>query len=276
MKKYNKTFSVLSVMAIISFIIVGCKKEDAKELQNATLSDTTITLDSLQDNYNGDNIYKGTNDRGIYKPLKPVADYPMCIKVLFSDPEYDFWDFSKIERPHDFDTAGYHTFLIPPKDEFMAGFNGLIITTERDPISNQEEISQRYVMSFPLDCWNGFDPMWYYDRNESAYVEFLSYDFTEMFYCGYWDVRNDRIDFLRKGTGSGYWDYKQGGFNVTVQVPLWELVHREDFNDCEYGLLVAEGILDVLGSICGAGVGASILFCTFNSFAFNWMRKNAC
>lgn len=256
---------------IVFTLFTGCKKEDAKELQNTNICDIETTLNHHQDNYDYSKISKhAIND----KP-KPITYYPRCITELFNDPEYDFWDFSKITQPHEFDTAGYHTFLIPPKDEFMAGFNGLIITTERDSDSNIEEVSQRYVMSFPLDCWDGFDPMWYYDHNELAYVEFLSYDYTEMFYCGYWDVRNVRIELTRSGSGSGYWNYATGEFHVAEYLPLWELVHWRDFNDCEQGLLVAEDVVDVLGFICTGGVGGFVAS-TFNAFAFNWMRKNAC
>lgn len=275
MKHLNKLRVALCAAAIVvavAFFACNKEKEPATQRQNALCDIKTPS----QNNYDGGEIYERAIPSN--NNLKPITDYPRCITELFHNPEYDIWDFSKIERPCEFDTAGYHTFLIPPKDEFMAGFNGLIITTERNPDSNIEEISQRYVMSFPLDCWDGFDPMWYYNHNELAYVEFLSYDYTEMFYCGYWDVRNDRINLTRSASGSGYWDYSTGGFHVTEFLPLWDLVHWRDFNDCEYGLLVAEGIVDVAAFLTAPLTGglSAFLFTSFNSYAFNWMRKNVC
>lgn len=263
-------FQIVALVAMsLVTLFTSCKKEKI-ETDNALTNVEAIITSSFDD-----------GERGICKPMvKPVADYPRCVKELFNDPEYEIWDFAHMEQPHNFDTADYKSFLIPPKDEFMAGWNKLLILTEKDPYTHQDTIAMRFVVSFPLD-WE-FNPIWYYETGADVYIEFLSYDFEELFCSCIWNIKVDDFWFYTRGcSGRGKWDPLNpefSGFEVIEYLPLDELIHSRDFNRCEIATYVAEGILElgaIPAGILTGGVGAAI-FSVFNGLGWAHIRRHVC
>lgn len=233
----NKIKTMLVLLAVMC-LAFSCKKEDTKatQEQKETLCDEICRGGSPQHN----------------DSLSFTHITPSCITAMMQDPEYEFWDFDNMVHFHEFDTAGFYTYFVPAI--YFSESNFLCVTVK------DGEVALNYGMMFPTN----FDYQTYYNQNLTAYVSILSYDYEEVFYEGYLNVR-DR-SFLVTYVNPLLID------DDLEALPLW---HWKDMNLCEKILTGVEIVWDAGFAIGTGGIGGFIAG-TANGIAFEFMRRKAC
>lgn len=205
------------------------------------------------------------NQKGAKKPqsqsITPVLAMPIVLRELQQDPEYSIWDFAEFEtRPSD--SAGYSVYFIPPKDEFLKGWNILTIGVQGN------EVFRKYVMSYPMADFVDMDN---YIQNQcniggSIYIEFLSYNFETLFLAGEFNTQTQTFNVLCGGGRDGH-SYQGGiiqydsfGNRIGIDYqPLINLPKWEDFNDCEIAYMIAGGIVSAGLTLAGLASGTILV-----------------
>lgn len=241
---YKRRLTTVFMLVALTFLAFSCKKQENNHAFPIKQQKETITsFDEKKE------TTRGTN--GI------VHSTPVCITAMMQDSDFIDWDFSNMVHFHEFDTTGYYTYFIPPY--YFYENNILCVCVQND------EIALRYAMMFPTD----FDYQTYYNQNRTALVSIYSYDYEELFYEGYLNVRNNT--FLFSYVNPQLFD-DEGKFPP--------LLHWGDMNLCEqiltgaetvwYGGFIVGGILNpelsILMVLAGEGSG----------FAYDFMRRKAC
>ena len=243
MKKFRILMGALA-LAVVALTIVSCKKQEITEESNSQME--VLERETCRG--------KGTqyNDS-----IVASHSIPSCITALIQDSSFEFWDFDNIIHNHEFDTAGYYTYIVPAN--CFTENNILCITVKNN------EIALMFGMMFPTN----FDYQTYYNQNLSAYVEILSYDYEETFYAGYLDVRYNTFLFTYVNPQL-----------LDDEGKLPPLHHWRDMNLCEKILTGAETLWYagfIVGGVLNPGLGfVMALAGEANSAAYDFMRRKAC
>ena len=253
----------------------------------------TEVIDSYVPLNLGDSILDYTAEKGIVKPIninglvvKPIGRLPRVLAELKSDPQFSaLWDFDRWETQSS-DTVGFQVYFIPPvrneETEILNDWNILTIGVENNIVT------RKYVLSFPDAMGLNFDE--YIQDCKSHYrdihIEFLSYDYSEIFLGGYYST--SLRDFVRLyGQGrdgnnysSGIITYDEYGHRVIEYVPFQNLQHSGDWNDCDRAYFIAGKIvgvgLTIAGYASGIGFVTGALIRGANAYFWKKVRKEVC